>query len=62
MLIFKIKNALPKLRIKSLALPESESDKVKFQDLVKEHINVGTGRKIEILYDAIHKASVEMRL
>ena len=51
MLIFKIKNALPKLRVKSLALPDSENDKIKFKELVKGHINVGTGRKIDILYD-----------
>ena len=49
MLIFKIRNAIPKLKVKSISLPETTEMREKFKTRVAEHINSGTGPKIDIL-------------
>ena len=49
MLIFKLEDSLPKLNIKSLNLPQTDSDKEAFKLKVKEYIASGTGSKLDIL-------------
>lgn len=61
MLIFKIKNAIPKLRTKMISLPEPER-REEFKAKVAEYISAGTGPKIDILYDAIKKTCSDLRL
>ena len=62
MLIFKIRNMLPKLRLKSLSLPDSEEDRTKFKELIKPLLENSEGFKLDSLYQAIDQVSSEMRL
>jgi hypothetical protein len=49
MLVFKIKKHLPKLKIKSVMLPETVEARKEFEERVGKLIDEGVGTKIDIL-------------
>ena len=61
-LIFKIRNALPKLRIKTITLPETDEKREDFKNKISHYIASGSGSKINILYDAVAQASKDLKL
>lgn len=63
MLIFRINDCLPKLRVRSLSLPETEEDKEKFKEKVAEYLNNSPVQSmIDSMYEATEKACVDLRL
>ena len=63
MLIFRINDCLPKLKIRTLALPETDENKERFKEKVLEYLNATPDQpKIDAMYDATNKACVDLRL
>ena len=62
MLIFRIRNAIPKLRVKTISLPETEEKREQFKTKVSEYIAAGTGSKIDIHYEAVNNTCRDLKL
>jgi len=63
MLIFRIKDCLPKLKVRTLSLPDKEEDKDRFKAKVAEYMDANPEQPMmDALYEATNKACVDLRL